>query len=134
MAPNGMVSACHESSKAQAAGTGVECFDPSWASITPILLHFKLQGVVTQEIQRTVRKPLMKKQAQTDNESRSDNGGRRSGAERRSFSYTYYIPERRNGQDRRHGNDRRMSFRPKSSCQTPRPRKEGQLDQTGTPS
>lgn len=41
----------------------------------------------------------------------TDNGGRRSGGDRRKYSYTLYIPERRNGQDRRNGNDRRMSPR-----------------------
>ncbi|MFO7707736.1 MAG: hypothetical protein R6V84_06155 [Desulfobacterales bacterium] len=30
-----------------------------------------------------------------------DNGGRRSGAERRKFSYTLHVPERRSGSDRR---------------------------------
>ncbi len=89
---------------------------------------------MTQEIQRTVRKSLMKKQAKIENALRSDNGGRRAGAERRSFSYTYYIPERRNGQDRRHGSDRRMSLRPDISSKSQRPRKDDQLDQTGIPS
>lgn len=41
----------------------------------------------------------------------TDNGGRRSGGDRRKYSYTLYIPERRNGQDRRDGKDRRMSPR-----------------------
>jgi len=36
-----------------------------------------------------------------------DNGGRRSGGDRRNYSYTLHIPERRNGQDRRNGSDRR---------------------------
>ena len=36
-----------------------------------------------------------------------DNGGRRSGFERREFSYSGYIPERREHQDRRSGMDRR---------------------------
>lgn len=44
MATNGMVSACSESAKAQVASTGVGYFDPSWASITSILLHFNLPG------------------------------------------------------------------------------------------
>ena len=37
----------------------------------------------------------------------SDNGGRRSGIERRLFSYTIHIPERRSGKERRSGVDRR---------------------------
>jgi len=37
-----------------------------------------------------------------------DNGGRRLGIDRRQFSYTTYIPERRSGKDRRSGNDRRL--------------------------
>jgi hypothetical protein len=40
-----------------------------------------------------------------------DKGGRRVGAERRSFSYTYYIPERRSGMDRRSVADRRKNQR-----------------------
>ena len=37
-----------------------------------------------------------------------DNGGRRSGFERRQFSYTNHIPERRNIQERRMLPDRRQ--------------------------
>lgn len=40
-----------------------------------------------------------------------DTGGRRSGKDRRSFSYTAYIPERRAGDDRRSGDDRRRRGR-----------------------
>jgi hypothetical protein len=36
-----------------------------------------------------------------------DNGGRRSGGDRRNYSYTLHIPERRSGKDRRSGEDRR---------------------------
>lgn len=36
-----------------------------------------------------------------------DKGGRRAGSDRRSFSYTCYIPERRSGMERRSGGDRR---------------------------
>jgi len=36
-----------------------------------------------------------------------DNGGRRSGVERRSFTYSMYIPENRSGKERRSGIDRR---------------------------
>jgi len=36
-----------------------------------------------------------------------DNGGERSGIERRQFSYTSHIPERRSGKDRRSADDRR---------------------------
>ena len=36
-----------------------------------------------------------------------DNGGRRSGTDRREFSYTSHIPERRSGKERRSGLDRR---------------------------
>jgi len=32
-----------------------------------------------------------------------DNGGRRSGGDRRNYSYTLHIPERRSGKDRRSG-------------------------------
>ncbi len=40
-----------------------------------------------------------------------DNGGRRSGVERRQFTYTVHVPERRAGEDRRCGNDRRNGTR-----------------------
>lgn len=44
-----------------------------------------------------------------------DNGGRRSGGDRRCYSYTLHIPERRNGSDRRSGEDRRRFPRAKAS-------------------
>ena len=40
-----------------------------------------------------------------------DNGGRRSGGDRRNYSYTLHIPERRSGKDRRSGDDRRQTPR-----------------------
>jgi len=42
------------------------------------------------------------------NATSTDNGGRRSGGDRRKYSYTLYIPERRSGKDRRDVKDRRM--------------------------
>jgi len=48
-----------------------------------------------------------------------DNGGRRSGGDRRNYSYTLHIPERRSGQDRRNGIDRRKFPRTKEISQTP---------------
>jgi len=36
-----------------------------------------------------------------------DNGGRRTGGDRRCFSYSLHLPERRSGEDRRSGKDRR---------------------------
>ena len=50
-----------------------------------------------------------------------DNGGRRSGGDRRNYSYTLHIPERRNGPDRRSGTDRRKLPRAKEVSQTPPP-------------
>ena len=50
-----------------------------------------------------------------------DNGGRRSGGDRRNYSYTLHIPERRRGQDRRNGTDRRKFPRAKEISQTPQP-------------
>jgi hypothetical protein len=41
----------------------------------------------------------------------TDNGGRRSGLERRNFSYTVHVPERRSGTDRRAHDDRRKTPR-----------------------
>ena len=46
-----------------------------------------------------------------------DNGGRRSGGERRNYSYTLHIPERRSGNDRRNGIDRRKFPRAKEASQ-----------------
>jgi hypothetical protein len=40
-----------------------------------------------------------------------DSGDRRSGGDRRTFSYTCYIPERRLGAERRNGQDRRRNKR-----------------------
>jgi hypothetical protein len=40
-----------------------------------------------------------------------DNGGRRLGIDRRQFSYTLHIPERRSGKERRSGLDRRLKQR-----------------------
>jgi hypothetical protein len=46
-----------------------------------------------------------------------DNGGRRSGGDRRNYSYTLHIPERRGGRDRRNGTDRRKFPRAKEVSQ-----------------
>jgi hypothetical protein len=50
-----------------------------------------------------------------------DNGGRRSGGDRRNYSYTLHIPERRNGPDRRDGGDRRKFPRAKEVAQNKPP-------------
>ena len=39
-----------------------------------------------------------------------DTGGRRSGIDRRQFSYSYHIPEKRSSKDRRNGIDRRSGL------------------------
>ncbi len=41
----------------------------------------------------------------------TDNCGRRIGLERRRFSYTLHVPERRSGDDRRAAEDRRKTPR-----------------------
>ena len=41
----------------------------------------------------------------------SPTGGRRSGIERREFSFTAHVPERRSGGDRRRSDDRRQQSR-----------------------
>ncbi len=41
----------------------------------------------------------------------TEKGGRRTGIERREFSFTAYVPERREGQDRREYEDRRQKPR-----------------------
>jgi hypothetical protein len=45
------------------------------------------------------------------NGTSTDNGGRRSGGDRRIYSYTLHVPERRSGSDRREGEDRRKAPR-----------------------
>jgi len=47
-----------------------------------------------------------------------DNGGRRSGGDRRNYSYTLHIPEKRSGKDRRNGTDRRKFPRAKEASQS----------------
>jgi|GEM_PF-5037625 len=42
----------------------------------------------------------------------NDKDGRRTGIERRQFSYSAYIPERRSGEERRQKQDRRKSKTP----------------------
>lgn len=56
-----------------------------------------------------------------------DNGGRRTGIERRHFSYSAHIPERRSGEDRRSGKDRRSGVdrRTPNSSFTGSERREG---------
>jgi hypothetical protein len=41
----------------------------------------------------------------------TDNGGRRSGGDRRTYSYTLHVPERRSGDERRESEDRRKAPR-----------------------
>ena len=43
-----------------------------------------------------------------------DNGGRRIGVDRRTFSYSLHIPERRSHDDRRKGDNRRKTNRIKT--------------------
>jgi hypothetical protein len=45
----------------------------------------------------------------------NDNGGRRTGIERRQFSYSVYIPERRSGEERRQEQNRRKSKTPQEA-------------------
>jgi hypothetical protein len=40
-----------------------------------------------------------------------DRDGRRLGIDRRQFTYSFHIPERRSGEDRRSGVDRRLEPR-----------------------
>ena len=44
-----------------------------------------------------------------------DNGGRRSGGDRRNYSYSIHLPERRTNRDRRDGIDRRRF--PRYKCE-----------------
>jgi hypothetical protein len=47
-----------------------------------------------------------------------DNEGRRSEGDRRNFSYTLHIPERRKSEDRRSGDDRRKFLRNRTMSQS----------------
>ena len=44
----------------------------------------------------------------------AENGSRRSGIDRRGFSFTAYLPERRSGKDRRTGFNRRSGIERRS--------------------
>ena len=44
-----------------------------------------------------------------------DNGGTRSGFDRRQFTYTIFVPERRSRGDRRSGRDRRQMQQPRAN-------------------
>lgn len=48
----------------------------------------------------------------------NDNGGRRSGIDRREFSYSEHIPERRSVKDRRSGIDRRINNKNKGRTES----------------
>ncbi len=67
------------------------------------------------ELDKNLRMALLDKDTPMDESIQKimflDNGGRRSGVDRRQFSYTSYIPERRSGEDRRKGGDRRKMNR-----------------------
>ena len=48
---------------------------------------------------------------------KQENDNNRSGIDRRQFSYSYHIPERRSGKDRRLGLERRNSIRQRSGVE-----------------
>ena len=50
---------------------------------------------------------------------KQENDCNRSGIDRRQFSYSYHIPERRSGKDRRIGLDRRENIRQRSGVEGP---------------
>jgi hypothetical protein len=57
--------------------------------------------------------PKMDEVALSLHQLEDDQGGQRTGIERRQFSYTLYIPERRRGQERRKELDLKKSNRAK---------------------
>jgi len=57
---------------------------------------------------------MMLQKTEKDIRFDSDKCGQRSGIERRMFSYTLHIPERRSGIERRSGADRRKAPRPET--------------------
>ena len=56
--------------------------------------------------------PMIEKK-QNGTGTTTDNGGRRTVGDRRTYSYTLHVPERRNGTERREGEDRRKAPRHK---------------------
>ncbi len=58
----------------------------------------------------TYSNDILEQQASIDNE------GRRTGSDRRNYSYTLHIPERRKGGDRRIVDDRRKSPRTRQAA------------------
>ena len=58
----------------------------------------------------TYSNDILEQQASIDNE------GRRSGSDRRNYSYTLHIPERRKGGDRRIVDDRRKFSRTRQAA------------------
>ncbi len=68
-------------------------------SVVPDLFIKRLLNLVLE--MKTYRNSISKQQISVDN------GERRSGGDRRNYSYTLHIPEKRKGKDRRSGDDRR---------------------------
>ncbi len=61
----------------------------------------------------------------------ADNGGGRSGIDRRQFSYSFHIPERRTTQDRRTGKDRRSGKDRRTTLIKPVPLWKGEMLKSG---
>jgi len=69
-------------------------------------LVLSMSGAYCKSFGQGVRTGLEKTMSDSRQKSRgSDSGGRRFGLERRTFSYTAHIPERRRGKDRRRVED-----------------------------
>ena len=58
-----------------------------------------------------------KMQEKQNGSEKQENDCNRSGIDRRQFSYSYHIPERRSGKDRRRGFDRRYGFSRRSGME-----------------
>ena len=65
---------------------------------------------------------MHEKQNGTDQREHESN---RSGIDRRQFSYSYHIPERRSGKERRRGFDRRDGFSRRSGIERRSPYRDG---------
>jgi hypothetical protein len=56
-------------------------------------------------------------QENNNEKDKQENDNNRSGIDRRQFSYSYHIPERRSGEDRRLGLERRNIIRQRSGVE-----------------
>ena len=77
--------------------------------IPSIFKVFQNDAIGWQALDHMTRQDSTMSEKQKESEQH-ENDCNRSGLDRRQFSYSYHIPERRSGKDRRQGFDRRHGF------------------------